>query len=39
MVYICKYVEYVSQTAKAKQLYFKLYFVFEWPVQAYIFTH
>ncbi len=29
----------VSQTATVKQYYFVLYFVFEWPVPAYIFAH
>ncbi len=32
MVYICKFAENVSQTAKVRHVYFLLYFAFEWPV-------
>ncbi len=39
MVYFCKSGDCVSQTANGKNLYFILYFVFEWPVPVYIFGH
>ncbi len=29
----------ISQTIKHKRLYFTLYFLFQWPILAYIFAH
>ncbi len=39
MVYFGKSAKCVSQTVRPNKLYYKLYFVFEWPVPAYIFAH
>ncbi len=38
MIYFCKSTGCVPQTAKAKNMYFILYFVFEWLVLAYTFA-